>query len=46
MAQLGIPVLTIGPFGGNAHEANEWVSKKSIYSLEKFLSNLISYNFS
>ena len=45
VAQLGIPVLTIGPRGGNAHEANEWVSKSSLFKLEKFLSNLISYNF-
>lgn len=46
IAVLGIPVVTIGPSGGNAHEANEWVSKKSLFKLERFLSNLISYNFS
>jgi len=45
IAQLGIPVITVGPAGRNAHEPNEWVSKKSLFTLEKFLSNLISYNF-
>lgn len=45
VAHLGIPVLTIGPAGGNAHEANEWVSKKSISSLEKFLINLLACDF-
>ncbi|MCL5100545.1 MAG: M20/M25/M40 family metallo-hydrolase [Candidatus Marsarchaeota archaeon] len=30
---LNIPVLRVGPKGGNAHAANEWVSKKSIKDL-------------
>lgn len=46
IAQLGIPVITIGPAGGNAHESNEWVSKKSISILEKFLIDLLVSDFS
>lgn len=45
IATLGIPVVTIGPSGGNAHEANEWVSKESLLLLESFFKRLIS-NFS
>lgn len=42
VAQLGIPVITVGPDGGNAHEANEWVSKKGISNLEKFFKDLLA----
>lgn len=28
--KLGLPVITIGPEGGNIHSANEWISKKSL----------------
>lgn len=45
IAQLGIPVITVGPDGGNAHEANEWVSKKNISILEKFLIDLLVSDF-
>lgn len=45
IAVLGIPVVTIGPSGGNAHDANEWVSEKSLFQLEKFLSVLILSKF-
>lgn len=42
IAALGIPVVTIGPSGGNAHEPNEWVSKESLLELESFFKILIS----
>lgn len=37
LAQLGISVLTIGPGGGNAHQANEWVSLNSLIQVREFL---------
>lgn len=45
IAKLGIPVITIGPGGGNAHQANEWVSEKSMKKITAFLNKLLmSYN--
>lgn len=45
IASLGIPVVTIGPDGGNAHEPNEWVSQKSLMLIEQFMRQLLlSYN--
>lgn len=45
IASLGIPVLTIGPGGGNAHEANEWVSQSDLLNLTMFLKKLLTtYN--
>lgn len=45
LASLGLPVITWGPEGGNAHTADEWVSVTSLDNLrcgyETFL-NLIS----
>lgn len=38
----GIPTLGIGPRGGNAHGANEWVSLRSINELVAILSHFIS----
>lgn len=38
----GIPTLGIGPIGGNAHGANEWVSLRSIDKLVAILSHFIS----
>ena len=35
VAGFGVPVITIGPFGGEAHSSNEWVSKKSVEETEK-----------
>lgn len=29
-SELGVPVITMGPEGGNEHTANEWVSKSSL----------------
>ncbi len=47
IAALGIPVVTVGPQGGNAHEPNEWVSKNSLNVIELFLKRLLSsYNAS
>ncbi|MCL4208870.1 M20 family metallopeptidase [Patescibacteria group bacterium] len=43
LASLGIPVITWGPNGGNAHNVNEWVSLSSLDLLctmyKKLLSN-------
>jgi succinyl-diaminopimelate desuccinylase len=45
IASLGIPIVTVGPGGGNAHQANEWVSEKSLKNITKFLNAfLVSYN--
>lgn len=45
IAELGIPVLTVGPGGGNAHEANEWVSQSDLLTLTIFLRKLLTtYN--
>ena len=41
IAALGIPVLTIGPEGGSAHEPNEWVSEKSLMQLTDFFRRLL-----
>jgi len=30
VGNFGVPVITIGPLGGEAHSSGEWVSKKSI----------------
>lgn len=38
----GITTLGIGPIGGNAHGANEWVSLRSIDKLVAILSHFIS----
>lgn len=38
----GIPTLGIGPVGGNAHGANEWVSLRSLGELVAILSHFIS----
>jgi|SRR3989344_1699336 len=44
-ASLKIPVLTIGPKGGNEHSSDEWVSYNSIIDLSEILSDVIM-NFS
>lgn len=38
---LNIPVLTIGPSGGNEHAANEWVSARSLDDLTRLYSMII-----
>lgn len=38
---LNIPILTIGPRGGNAHSANEWVSLKSLKELVKIYQAIL-----
>ncbi len=35
VGSFGVPVVTMGPIGGEAHSLNEWVSKKSIIEIEK-----------
>ena len=35
LATLGIPVITWGPDGGNAHAPNEYVTKTSLEKLSK-----------
>ncbi len=45
IAALGIPVVTVGPMGGLAHQANEWVSVKSLNNVNLFLKELLlTYN--
>ena len=39
--QLNVPVVTIGPMGGNIHGANEWVSKESLNDVSKFYKLII-----
>lgn len=41
VAALGVPVVTVGPQGDNAHEANEWVSKNSLEKLTYFFEDFI-----
>ncbi len=41
LAVLGIPVVTIGPKGGNEHSANEWVSKRSLRETAKLFDEMI-----
>lgn len=41
VARLGIPVVTVGPDGGNAHQPDEWVSEKSLLLLVEFFKSLI-----
>lgn len=38
----GIPTLGIGPIGGNAHSANEWVDLNSLSKLTDILMHFIS----
>lgn len=38
----GITVLGIGPEGGNAHSANEWVSLTSVEKLYQILNNFLA----
>lgn len=33
IASLGIPIIGIGPMGGNEHSANEWITKESYLQL-------------
>lgn len=41
LATLGIPVITWGPDGGGAHEADEWVDIKSLETLTTLYRGLI-----
>ncbi len=40
-ASKGLPVVTIGPDGGNEHNPGEWVSKKSYLELIEVLKGII-----
>jgi acetylornithine deacetylase/succinyl-diaminopimelate desuccinylase-like protein len=40
-ATIGLPVITLGPTGGNQHAANEWVSKQSYLDLIEVLKEFI-----
>lgn len=44
LAKLGIPVITWGPDGGNAHSANEYVDLKSVEKLYRMYVKLLSIN--
>lgn len=41
LATLGIPVITWGPSGGNAHSPNEYVEKNSLNTLSKMYLDLL-----
>lgn len=41
VGNFGVPVITVGPFGGEAHSANEWVSKKSIEETDKIYTSVV-----
>jgi len=43
MATLGIPVITWGPDGGNAHNTGEWVSLYSLRKLSGMFKQLLRY---
>jgi len=40
-AMHGLPVVTVGPVGGNQHQANEWIEKKSYLELIEVLKRII-----
>lgn len=42
LATLGIPVITWGPDGGNAHVANEYILKSSLYKMEKMYREILA----
>ena len=39
--RLKIPMLIIGPIRDNTHSANEWISLKSLYKIEKVYEKLL-----
>ncbi len=39
---LKMPVFSVGPFGKNAHNKNEWVSISSIFRLRKFYEEVLN----
>ncbi|MFH1306084.1 MAG: M20/M25/M40 family metallo-hydrolase [Candidatus Micrarchaeota archaeon] len=41
IASRGVPVITYGACGGNAHKADEWVSRKSLLDVVKVLGRFI-----
>ena len=38
----GLPVVTVGPVGGNQHSANEWIEKKSYLELIEVLRKIVN----
>lgn len=42
LASLGIPVITWGPDGGNAHRAGEWVDLDSLQLLQEMYQKLFA----
>ena len=38
---LNVPVLSLAPIGGSSHQAQEWVSKKSMHRLERLYCLLL-----
>ncbi len=41
LASTGIPLVTLPPIGGNEHQSDEWVSKKSYLDMIRVLRNFI-----
>lgn len=42
VGSFGVPVITLGPIGGEAHSSKEWVSKKSIEQIEKMYVEVLN----
>lgn len=42
LANKGIPVITIGPIGGSAHQAGEWVSRESLQEVANFYKKIFT----
>lgn len=40
LANTGVPIITIGPIGGNAHQVEEWVSASSLKEVANFYKKL------
>lgn len=42
LANVGVPIITIGPIGGDAHQAGEWVSINSLKQVALFYKILLA----
>lgn len=42
LAHASIPTITVGPLGGNAHQAGEWVSRPSLLLVQQFYQHLLA----
>ena len=42
IVNAGVPVITVGPIGGGAHEASEWVSKRSLDEVAEIYTQILN----